>query len=209
MQETHVWSLDWKDPLEKRMATNSSILAWRIPWTEEPGGLQSMGSQRVGHDWATNTFPFFPLSSNILWNSLIHLTAYCLSPLEYKYQRVQSFCGCMYFVYWCIPRNWNIGRYPLSTFLIAKGNYIMSIILFMPLVFKKTEKPGGLQSLRSQSWMQLSVMWERVDLQCSASFRYTIKWMCYTYTYATLFGESNGTPLQYCCLENPVDEGAW
>jgi len=40
----------WKDPLEKRMATNSSILAWRIPWTEEPGGLQSMGSQRVGHD---------------------------------------------------------------------------------------------------------------------------------------------------------------
>ena len=40
----------WKDPLEKGMATHSSILAWRIPWTEEPGGLQSMGSQRVGHD---------------------------------------------------------------------------------------------------------------------------------------------------------------
>ena len=115
----------------------------------------------------------------------------------------------MYFVYWCIPRNWNIGRYPLSTFLTATGNYILSIILFTPLVFKKTEKPGGLQSLGSQSWMQLSVMWERVDLQYSASFRYTIKWMCYTYTYATLFGESNGTPLQYCCLENPVDEGAW
>ena len=40
----------WKDPLEKEMATHSSILAWRIPWTEEPGGLQSTGSQRVGHD---------------------------------------------------------------------------------------------------------------------------------------------------------------
>ena len=50
MQETWVRSLGWEDPLEKEMATCSSILAWRIPWTEEPGGLQSMGSQRVGHD---------------------------------------------------------------------------------------------------------------------------------------------------------------
>ena len=50
MQETQVRSLGWEDPLEKEMATHSSILAWRIPWTEEPGGLQSMGSQRVGHD---------------------------------------------------------------------------------------------------------------------------------------------------------------
>ena len=48
--ETWVQSLDWKDPLEKDMATHSSILAWRILWTEEPGEPQSMGSQRVGHD---------------------------------------------------------------------------------------------------------------------------------------------------------------
>ena len=46
-------SLGWKDLPEKEMATQSNILAWRIPWTEEPGGLQSMGSQIVGHDWAT------------------------------------------------------------------------------------------------------------------------------------------------------------
>ena len=45
-----VWSLGWEDPLEEGMATHSSILAWRIPWTEEPGRLQSMGSQRVGQD---------------------------------------------------------------------------------------------------------------------------------------------------------------
>ena len=50
MQETQIQSLDWEDPLEKRMATHSSIIAWRIPWTGEPGGLQSMASQRVGHD---------------------------------------------------------------------------------------------------------------------------------------------------------------
>ena len=53
MRETGVWSLHQEDPLEKDMATHSSMLLWRIPWTEEPGGLQSMGSQRVGHDWAT------------------------------------------------------------------------------------------------------------------------------------------------------------
>ena len=50
MQETQVQSLGQEDPPEKEMATHSSILAWRIPWTEEPGGLQSMGLQRVGHN---------------------------------------------------------------------------------------------------------------------------------------------------------------
>ena len=50
MQESGVRSLSWEDPLEKEMATHSSILAWRIPWTEKTGELQSMGSQRVGLD---------------------------------------------------------------------------------------------------------------------------------------------------------------
>ena len=50
MQEMWVQSLGWEDPLEEDMATHSSSLAWRISWTEEPGGLQSIGSQRVGHD---------------------------------------------------------------------------------------------------------------------------------------------------------------
>ena len=54
MQETWVRSLGREDPLEKEMVTQSSILAWRIPWTEEPGRLQSMGSQRVRQDWATS-----------------------------------------------------------------------------------------------------------------------------------------------------------
>ena len=55
MWETWVPSLGQEDPLEKEMATHSSICAWRIPWTEEPGGPQSMGSQRVRYDWVTNT----------------------------------------------------------------------------------------------------------------------------------------------------------
>ena len=59
MQETQVHSLGQEDPLEKEMATHSSILAWEIPWMEEPGELQSMVLQRVEHDSMTNTFTFF------------------------------------------------------------------------------------------------------------------------------------------------------
>ena len=65
MWETWVRSLRWADPLEKRMTTHSSILAWRILWTEELGRLQSVGSQRVGQDWATNTFTF---KHGLHWN---------------------------------------------------------------------------------------------------------------------------------------------
>ena len=66
MQEIQVWSLGQENPLEEGMATHSSFLAWRIPWTEEPGGLQSMESQRVGHNWET-----FTHSLSILWNNYI------------------------------------------------------------------------------------------------------------------------------------------
>ena len=60
MWETQVRSLGWEDPLEKEMATHSRTLAWKIPWTEKPSSLQSMRSQRVGHDWATFlSFPFW------------------------------------------------------------------------------------------------------------------------------------------------------
>ena len=65
MKETQVWSLGWEDPLEKSMATHSSLLVWRIPWTEEPGGLQSVKLQRVRHDWASNSFTF---TSFYKWN---------------------------------------------------------------------------------------------------------------------------------------------
>ena len=58
VQETWVCSLGLEDPLEEDMATHSSVLAWRVPWTEEPGGLQSIGSQRAGHDCLTNTSTF-------------------------------------------------------------------------------------------------------------------------------------------------------
>ena len=68
MQETQVRSLGREDPLEKEMATHSSTLAWRIPWREEPGRLQSMGSQRVGHNRATSlSFFLFLYTFNLIW----------------------------------------------------------------------------------------------------------------------------------------------
>ena len=66
IQETQVQSLGWEDPLEKGMVTHSSILSWRIPWTEEPGGLQPTESERVGHDWEMNTLSCLPTQAS-LW----------------------------------------------------------------------------------------------------------------------------------------------
>ena len=71
MRETWVRSLGREDPLEKETATHSSLLAWRIPWTEEPGGLQSTGSQRVGHNWAT--------SLKIVYNDRFHCFHFCVA----------------------------------------------------------------------------------------------------------------------------------
>ena len=68
MRETWVRALGWEDPLEKEMAIHSSTIAWKIPWTEEPDRLQSMGSQRVGHDWATPLSIYHYTHLGIKWN---------------------------------------------------------------------------------------------------------------------------------------------
>ena len=74
MRETRVRSLGREDPLEKEMATHSSTLAWRIPWTEEPGRLQSTGLQRVGHDWVTSLSKWTEMGE---FNSDDHYIYYC------------------------------------------------------------------------------------------------------------------------------------
>ena len=79
MQETWVPSLGWEDPLEKEMATHSSTLVWRIPWREEPGRLQSMGSQSVGHDWATSlTYLLYFFCRPLIVQSLVLPICQCL-----------------------------------------------------------------------------------------------------------------------------------
>ena len=84
MWETWVRSLGWEDPLEKEMAPQSSILVWKIPWMEEPGGLQSTGSQRVGHDWETS----LSLSYSIV---LIH-------NILFIYLSVDGYLNCFHFL---------------------------------------------------------------------------------------------------------------
>ena len=71
-------SLAWEDPLEKEMATHSSILAWKISWTEEPG-LQSMRSQRVGHDWETNTYTYLYVGEKKTYTQYVYPTCILFS----------------------------------------------------------------------------------------------------------------------------------
>ena len=71
MEETWVRSLGWENPLENAVTVHSSTLAWRIPWTEEPGGLQSMGSQRVKHDLATKQKQQYSIMENYLKMKII------------------------------------------------------------------------------------------------------------------------------------------
>ena len=71
MHKTQVWTLGQEDPLEKEMATHSSILAWGIPGRVEPGGLQSIGSERAGYDWVTNTDDHFVYSKLIIHHLFI------------------------------------------------------------------------------------------------------------------------------------------
>ena len=97
--ETWIQSLGREDALGMGMATHSSILAWRIPWTEEPGGLQSMESQRVKHDWVTNTFTFFkymPRSGIAIYSFLmnLHMLSMVVIPIYIPTNSVAGFFFC-------------------------------------------------------------------------------------------------------------------
>ena len=119
MQKTWVRSLGWKDPLEKGTATHSNILAWRIPWTEEPGGLQSMGSQRVGHNRALSIhFLKLNRSQNVTvsWSWFVFilvfffLTPSSVIPVDRTLCHLQFQCECLscFHLYYSCKRwlNW-------------------------------------------------------------------------------------------------------
>ena len=89
MQKTQVWSLGREDPLEKGMAIHSNTLAWRISWTEEPGGLQSVGLQRVRHDWVTNTTLCLFISRTPLY----------IREINFFYNRVVNILSSEFFVF--------------------------------------------------------------------------------------------------------------
>ena len=100
MQETRVWSLGREDALEKEMATHSSVLAWRIPWTEERGGLQSVGSQRVRHNlaseheqkyWIEVTGRFVEMGSASLWDGYGWVR-----PVTWDYRQPATMVSCSF-----------------------------------------------------------------------------------------------------------------
>ena len=101
MWETWVQSLGWEDPLEEEMVTHSSILAWKIPWTEEPGRLQTMGSQRFRHDWASSLpFPSLPfIHFQVLWQKTGSSYYY------YFYEKGLTSTYVYLILAWS-PRNW-------------------------------------------------------------------------------------------------------
>ena len=127
MQETWVLTLGQEDPLEKKMATHSSTLAWKIPWTEEPGRLQSMWSQRVGHDWAT--LLTFIWGAGFPSVSLIKNPPAMQEPQETWVQSLGH-------------------EEPLEEEMAT---------VFLPGKIPRTEEPGGLQSMGvTNSWIWLS-----------------------------------------------------
>ena len=130
MWETRVWSLGGEDPLEKEIATHSSILAWRTPWTEEPGGLQSMGSRRVRHNWATNTqllYGVFRSHKNILILTLVMVGVIILKTIVWYIY----FCHTMQLVGSWFPeqglnlhsqqwKHWTTSEFPVFYFKWAR-----------------------------------------------------------------------------------------
>ena len=123
--ETQVRSLGWKDSPEKEMATHSSILAGRIAWTKEPGGLQSMELQRVGHDWVTNTYSLifwhpliWHLQNPFLWN-IFFQTCSCSSCMKSSI----SLAGLCSYLTQIVSLAAKRGRQPLEeTFCLVREN---------------------------------------------------------------------------------------
>ena len=145
MWETQVQSLGREDPLEKEMATHSSTLAWRIPWREEPGRLQSMASQRVSH-WATE-------------HTHIILYLKCVS-----------------------------SRDQLYVLKILPDNLILWLVYLVYIFTSLLGFPGGAEVKASA--------WNAGDPGSIPGSGRSPR-------------EGNGTPLQYSCLENPMEGGAW
>ena len=128
MWETRVQSLGREDPLEKEMATHSSTIAWKIPWTEELGRLQSMGSQRVGHNWATSLL-HFRLVTTFLPRSKCLLISWLQSPSAVILEPKKIVCHCFH----CFPiyLSWSDGATCHVLHFLNAEFFFFNFILFL------------------------------------------------------------------------------
>ena len=125
-QETWVRSLGWEDPLEKEMATHSSMLAWKIPWTEEPGGLQSMASRRVWHKRAcTHGYIPIPQHHQISCKTCHSCFLYTSFPTPLRHSTMIIFYGS-FFLWGKIYKHWNTENlcFTLLTTGYTQGTHI-------------------------------------------------------------------------------------
>ena len=157
MQETRVQSLGWEDLLEKAMATHSSILAWKIPWTEEPGRLQSMGSQRVGHNWATSLQREFRVESR-------NESPRALEKLAQVFRWLDIFRSWFYEPNSCISsyleKHWGPSRWWLLC--VTSRNLLQKYVLdFMDSFTKITYLPQPFSSTLGQFFISI---WNAVSL---------------------------------------------
>ena len=118
MQETQAWPLDKEDPLEKGMAIHSSILSWRIPWTDETGGLRSMESQKVSHDWVTFTHSLIQVFIMVKikiqspqWISQCLLALSALSLFPFKDKLFEGVVHMRYFLTFSTPTYFSTNCY--------------------------------------------------------------------------------------------------
>ena len=157
MKEIWVWSLGQKNPLEKRMATHSSIFSWRIPWTEEPGRLQSMGSKRVRHDWVTDT------SEHMLFRA-IGLDWKCF-PGDSDGKSICLQCGRPRFNPWVRKIPWRRKWQPTSELLPEKSHGWRSLVGYSPWGHKELDmtKPLHFSFFLSLSGMKSSREWEETE----------------------------------------------
>ena len=196
IQDTWVRSLGQEDPLEKGMTTHSSILAWRIPWTEEPGGLQSEGLQRVRHNWATNTFTLVSLG--------ILLFSAFFSPIP----RSGWQCEKPKPILLLLPnKTYQNKTKPIKTFLLFKPNPLReaqkSSKVALPCVDLMTEKnllnfPYGMTGFPDGARGKESAC------QCKGHGR-----RGFSPRVGKIPGGGRGNPLQSSSLENPLDREAW
>ena len=163
MQETRVQSLVWEDPLEKEMATHSSTLAWKIPWTEEPGRLQSLGSQRDGHDWATSLH-FSPLPTRRLVPSLCSHRILCFFQLLFYYPMLQLFPWFMHYLqcYYWVWNCWMLNKKSIVWMINIRVNYCQICKMIGKTI------SVGLCSIWYETWSKYSEA--ESQLSCWASY---------------------------------------
>ena len=104
MQETQVQAFGWENPLEQGMATHSSILAWRTPWTEKPCGLQSMGLQRVTHNWATNTLSLLNFKDTVFFFLIEGCDSFALSTSISSVFEQHLLTLCIHVTFWVLSK---------------------------------------------------------------------------------------------------------